>query len=75
MSNDIIVFVTGNANKLGEVRAILSTGTPIELESQKHDREPFCFTLRVPPTRYRILLTFISPRDTRYNAGGGARKM
>jgi len=29
-----LVFVTGNAKKLEEVRAILSAGTPLEIESQ-----------------------------------------
>lgn len=31
-------FITGNANKLAEVRAILaSSGTPVELQSKKID--------------------------------------
>ncbi|KAA1466660.1 Ham1-like protein, partial [Dentipellis sp. KUC8613] len=34
MSDNRLVFVTGNANKLKEVRAILSIGHPIELDSQ-----------------------------------------
>ncbi|KIJ57241.1 hypothetical protein M422DRAFT_219150 [Sphaerobolus stellatus SS14] len=32
-----IVFVTGNANKLAEVQAILSDGTPLVVESQNFD--------------------------------------
>ncbi|KZV86001.1 Maf/Ham1 [Exidia glandulosa HHB12029] len=32
-----VVFVTGNANKLKEVRAILAAGEPIEVESQSLD--------------------------------------
>ncbi|GJJ07007.1 hypothetical protein Clacol_001205 [Clathrus columnatus] len=34
MTTKPLVFVTGNANKLIEVRAILSTGAPIQLESR-----------------------------------------
>lgn len=34
-----IVFVTGNARKLEEVREILAQGTPIEMESRDLDRE------------------------------------
>ncbi|TDL30060.1 Ham1-like protein [Rickenella mellea] len=37
MSKKPLVFVTGNANKLKEVRAILSLGTPIEIESKDLD--------------------------------------
>ncbi|KAF8513865.1 Ham1-like protein [Gautieria morchelliformis] len=37
MTSNPLIFVTGNANKLSEVRAILSTGTPIEIESRKLD--------------------------------------
>jgi len=33
------VFVTGNANKLAEVRAILAAGTPLEIESRSLDRK------------------------------------
>ena len=33
------VFVTGNANKLKEVRAILADGHPIKLESRALDRK------------------------------------
>ncbi|KII94718.1 hypothetical protein PLICRDRAFT_169446 [Plicaturopsis crispa FD-325 SS-3] len=41
-----LVFVTGNANKLKEVRAILSQGHPIDLDSQDLDsKSPFF----VPP--------------------------
>jgi hypothetical protein len=34
-----IVFVTGNAGKLREVREILAQGPPIEVESRDLDRE------------------------------------
>jgi hypothetical protein len=34
-----IVFVTGNAGKLREVREILAQGTPVEIESRDLDRE------------------------------------
>lgn len=35
----IVVFVTGNAGKLREVREILAQGTPIEIESRDLDCE------------------------------------
>jgi hypothetical protein len=34
-----VVFVTGNAGKLREVREILAQSTPIEVESRDLDRE------------------------------------
>lgn len=34
-----IVFVTGNAEKLREVREILAQGAPIDIESRDLDRE------------------------------------
>ncbi|KDQ64057.1 hypothetical protein JAAARDRAFT_27686 [Jaapia argillacea MUCL 33604] len=37
MSSKPLVFVTGNANKLKEVKAILSKGHPIEIESRDLD--------------------------------------
>ncbi|KAF8520781.1 Ham1-like protein [Hysterangium stoloniferum] len=37
MTTKPIIFVTGNANKLTEVRAILSLGTPIDIEARSFD--------------------------------------
>ncbi|KAF8508717.1 Ham1-like protein [Hysterangium stoloniferum] len=37
MTTNSLVFVTGNANKLKEVRAILSAGTPVAIESRSLD--------------------------------------
>ena len=41
-----VVFVTGNAGKLREVREILAQGTPIEIESRNLDRECVVSSLR-----------------------------
>lgn len=43
--NISVVFVTGNANKLVEVRAILSAGAPIAIESRSLDRESISKTV------------------------------
>jgi inosine/xanthosine triphosphate pyrophosphatase family protein len=60
------VFVTGNANKLKEVKAILAAGdSGIEVTSKAVDGESAIAELKLTP----------SPRSTGYNARSSYRKM
>ena len=67
-------FVTGNANKLKEVQAILldSQGRLLEIEPKDYDREPILTTtwILVFP-----MLVYLSSGNPGYNAGDRERKV
>jgi hypothetical protein len=65
-ADQISVFVTGNANKLKEVKAILAAGdSGIEVTSKAVDGKS-------PITGLKLT---ISPRSSGYNARGSHRKV